>query len=181
MSFVSLLQKTFAFTAVGVLSVASAAYAQALKGSTDTTGDGDDHAIVLEFGAVVDWERAEGALHKGGTFAFEITPIEKWLELEIGLTVVAADGGVEVPFDVLFKKPWRFSRQFEFMIGAGPELVHATGPSHATFWGGAAVLDFMFWPRKNTGWYVEPGYEITFRDGTQQHGLGVAVGLLIGR
>jgi hypothetical protein len=36
-----------------------------------------------------------------------------------------------------------------------------------------AVLDFMFWPRRNIGWYVEPGYEITFRDGGQHRGVGV--------
>jgi hypothetical protein len=97
------------------------------------------------------------------------------------VTAVAADGSVEIPVDVLFKKPWKFSDQFEFMIGAGPEIVRAGGKSSATFPGVEAVLDFMFWPRKNVGWYVEPGYEITFRDGARQHGLGVSVGLLIGK
>ena len=69
----------------------------------------------------------------------------------------------------------------EFMIGVGPELIHATGPDGETFWGMSTVLDFMFWPRKNIGWYVEPGYELTFRDGTKHHGLAIAAGLLIGR
>jgi hypothetical protein len=143
--------------------------------------EAEDHALVLEIGAVVDWERAERAVHGGGTFAFEVTPVENQLELEIGIAAIRADGGVEMPIDVLFKKPWRFSPQFEFMIGAGPEIVHASGPNHATFWGVVAVLDFMFWPRKNIGWYVEPGYEITFRGDTPHHGLGVSAGLLIGR
>lgn len=67
------------------------------------------------------------------------------------------------------------------MIGAGPEFVHASGPAGRDFWGGEAVLDFMFWPTKNVGWYAEPGYEITFRAGARQHGCGIAVGLLIGR
>jgi hypothetical protein len=44
-----------------------------------------------------------------------------------------------------------------------------------------AVLDFMFWPRRNIGWYAEPGYEIAVRDGTPHRGLGVSGGLLIGR
>jgi hypothetical protein len=39
----------------------------------------------------------------------------------------------------------------------------------------------MFWPRKNIGWYLEPGYEVTFRDGTTHRGIGMAAGLLIGR
>ena len=34
---------------------------------------------------------------------------------------------------------------------------------------------------ENIGWYVEPGYELTFRDGTRHHGLAIAGGLLIGR
>jgi hypothetical protein len=55
------------------------------------------------------------------------------------------------------------------------------GPDHNTFWGGSSVLDFMFWPKKNIGWYVEPGYELTFHDGTRHHGLAIAAGLLIGR
>jgi hypothetical protein len=138
-----------------------------------------DHALILEFGAAGDWSRAEG-FHPGGTFAFEISPIENWLELEIGFTVIRADARTEMPIDVLFKKPWRFSPQFEFMIGVGPELVHVTGPDSATFWGLSSVLDFMFWPRKNVGWYVEPGYEVTFRGGRKHHGLAIAAGLLIG-
>ena len=36
----------------------------------------DDHAVVFEFGAAGDWSRAEG-FHPGGTFAFEVTPIEE--------------------------------------------------------------------------------------------------------
>ena len=143
--------------------------------------DADDHAIVWELGLAGDWEAGEATVHKGGTIAFEVTPIENWLELEIGVTAIAAGGGVEMPIDVLAKKPWRLSRQFEFMVGAGPELVHASGPEHATFWGLEAVLDFMFWTRKNVGWYVEPGYEVTFRDNASHQGMGIAIGLLIGR
>jgi hypothetical protein len=139
-----------------------------------------DHAVVFELGWAGDWSRAEG-LHHGATFAFEVTPIEHWLELECGVTALAADGGVEIPVDVIFKKPWQFSRQFEFMVGVGPELIHATGPHHGTFAGIEGVLDFMFWPGKNVGWYAEPGYEVTFRDGSKHRGLGIAVGLLIGR
>jgi hypothetical protein len=160
--------------------VASRASAQDLTTQQVNSDDEGDHALVLEFGAAGDWSRAEG-FHPGGTIAFEVTPIEHWLELEIGVTANRVDAGTEIPIDVLFKKPWRFSREFEFMIGVGPEIVHATGPDHATFWGLSSVLDFMFWPRKNVGWYAEPGYEVTFRGGTTHHGLGIEAGLLIGR
>jgi hypothetical protein len=161
--------------------VGSAPSARDLKGPGQRPRADHDHALILEFGAAADWEPTEGSVHKGGTFALEMTPIEGRLELECGITALAANGGVDVPVDVLFKKPWRLSPQVEFMIGAGPEIVHAFGPNHATFWGGEAVLDFMFWPRKNIGWYIEPGYEITFRAGTRHDGVALAAGLLIGR
>ncbi len=163
-----------------VLLVQASSFAQDVKGQVKPAVD-DDHAVVLEIGGVLDWEHGERALHGGGTFAFEVTPIENILELEIGISAVPADGGVEMPIDVLFKKPWRFSPKFEFMIGAGPEVVRSFGPDPGTFWGVEGVLDFMFWPRKNVGWYIEPGYEVTFRDGARQHGLGVSGGLLVGR
>jgi hypothetical protein len=140
----------------------------------------EDHVIVFELGGTGEWSRAEG-FHPGGTFAFEVTPIENWLELEIGFSAIRENGGTEIPIDVLFKKPWRLSRAVEFMAGVGPELVRATGPDPGTFGGVNAVLDFMFWPRKNIGWYVEPGYELTFRDGTTHQGLGMDIGLIVGR
>jgi hypothetical protein len=154
---------------------------QARRAPTPSLDADDDHAIVFEIGAAADWEPEEGAVHKGGTFAFEVTPIEHWLELEIGVTAIAAGAAVEMPIDVLLKKPWRPSPYFEFMIGIGPELIHVSGPDRGTFWGIEGVLDFMFWPTKNVGWYVEPGYEITFRDGARHRGIGVAAGLLIGK
>jgi hypothetical protein len=160
--------------------LASSASAQGLKTQPVNSDDEGDHALVFEFGAAGDWSHAEG-FHPGGTIAFEVTPIEHWLELEIGVTAIRVDAGTEMPIDVLFKKPWRLSRQFELMIGVGPEIVHATGPDRTTFWGLSSVLDLMFWPRKNVGWYAEPGYDVTFRGGATHQGLGIEAGLLIGR
>jgi hypothetical protein len=158
----------------------SSVSAQALRPQEITVQDEGDHALTLELGAAADWSGSEG-FHPGGTFAFEVTPIEHWLELEVGVTAIRAGASIEMPVDVLFKKPWRFSPRFELMVGVGPELVHVTGPDRATFWGLSSVLDFMVWPRKNVGWYVEPGYEVTFRGGATHHGLGISAGLLIGR
>lgn len=143
-------------------------------------GGRPDHAIVYEVGAAGDWSRTEG-FHPGGTVALEFTAIERWLELEIGFTAIHSATSVEMPVDVLFKKPWQISPTFELMIGFGPELIHATGPDSGTFWGVSSVVDLMFWPKKNIGWYAEPGYEVTFRDGVSRRGLAFAVGLLIGR
>lgn len=67
------------------------------------------------------------------------------------------------------------------MTGVGPEWVHEAGPAPSTHWGLSSVLDFMFWPRRNVGWYVEPGYELTVRDGATHHRMSIAAGLLVGR
>jgi hypothetical protein len=169
-----------ALLAIAALGLPSAAAAQDRPTQTTALQDDGDHAVVLELGGVGSWSRAEG-LHPGGSVAVEVTSIEHWLELEIGVSAVRGNAGTEIPVAVLFKKPWRFSPEFEFMIGVGPEVVHATEPERATFWGIATVLDFMFWPRKNVGWYVEPGYEATFAGGATHHGMGIVAGLLIGR
>ncbi len=143
------------------------------------TSDANDHAIVYELGWAADWNRSAGIHAVGGTFAFEVTPIEHWLELEAGTTAIHARKNAELTFDVLFKKPWSISAKTEFMAGIGPELIHETGGG--THWGLSVVADFMFWPKRNTGWHLEPGYEAAFQDSTTHHGLGIAAGLLIGR
>ena len=147
----------------------------------DTHPIPEDHAIVYEIGWAAQWSHDEGAQLQGATFAMEVTPIEHWLEIEIGVSAIRSDGHTEVPIDVLFKKPWAVSPQFEVMVGIGPELIHGTGADSATYWGVSSVLDLMFWPRKNIGWYLEPGYEVTFPGGAARHGAAMAAGLIIGR
>ena len=141
----------------------------------------EDHAIVYEIGWAGDYSRGEGFHAKGGTFAFEVTPVKDRLEIESGVTAIRANGVTETSVDLLFKKPWSFSKTVEFMAGVGPEIIHATGAEAGTFWGLSAVGDFMFWPKKNDGWYLEPGYEADFRQGTTRQGFEMAGGLILGR
>jgi hypothetical protein len=133
----------------------------------------DDHRATLEIGAAA--ERGVGASSSsvGGTLAVEFTPIEHWLEMETGITALQH----ELSVDLLFKKPWRISATSEFMVGVGPELSHRSGggTSLAT----EIVADWMFWPRKNVGWYLEPSYSLTAMSGGERN-VGVAAGLLIG-
>lgn len=178
-SFQGRLQRLAALLSIAVVGAASTANAQVQAPASSASGDAD-HAIVFEVGAAGDWSRAEG-FHSGGTVAFEVTPVEHWLEIESGVTAIRSGASTETSIDLLFKKPWQFSRTVEFMAGAGPEVVHASGASADTFWGVEAIADLMVWPRPNVGWYVEPGYEMTMRDGVREHGLGIAVGLLLGR
>jgi hypothetical protein len=139
-------------------------------------------SAVVELGAAAERSITEGRSSVGPTVAVEVTPIEKWLELEAGVTPLFRRHSTEWGVDLLFKKPWTFSDKFEFMIGVGPEWIHTNAYGIKTNSVGAEVApDFMFWSSKKhrVGWYLEPSYEYKF--GTaHEHSLAVSGGLLIG-
>jgi len=140
-----------------------------------------DPAAVVELGVAPGWNLKDGGSSIGPTVAVEVTPIEHWLELELGVTPTFANHSTEWDTDLLFKKPWTLSKKVEFMVGVGPVWVHSRAYGMTTnSVGGEAVLDFMFWPsRKHRfGWYVEPGYDYNFGRGHEQS-VGVSGGLLI--
>ena len=145
--------------------------------------DKDDEGVaVLELGAAVAHDLKDGGASVGPTIAVEITPIEKWLELELGVTpLFRKHRSAEWSTDLLFKKPWTLSKKVEFMFGVGPEWVHTKEPgSKVNSVAGEAVLDFMFWPsaRHRFGWYVEPAFDYSFARG-HERSIGVSGGLLI--
>jgi hypothetical protein len=138
-------------------------------------------AAIVELGGAANWGVNGGGSSFGPTVAVEVTPIEKWLELEAGVTPLFSRHTTEWDVDLLFKKPWTLSKKVDFMIGVGPQWVHTKKCGVTTnSVSGEAVADFMFWPsRKHRfGWYVEPGYEYNFGRGHQQS-LGISGGLLI--
>ena len=125
-------------------------------------------------------ELADGSVHAGGNVMIEWDAIEDWLEIELEVSLLAADRGTEVPVGLAFKKPFHLARWAEFMVGLGPEVVVVSTPAtRGTFFGGQAVLDFMFWPTQRFGVWIEPSYDIVARDGVS-HGLGATGGWLIG-
>jgi hypothetical protein len=137
-------------------------------------------AAIVELGGAANFVKDGGSAF-GPTVAVEVTPIEKWLELEAGVTPLFSRHTTEWDMDLQFKKPWTLSKKVEFMIGVGPQWVHSTSYGKTTnSVSGEAVLDFMFWPsaKHRFGWYVEPGYEYNFGRGHEQS-LGISGGLLI--
>lgn len=161
----------FAILAATFLALASAA-------NIARAHDDQEHAFVLEIGTVAEWPLSDRP-NFGGTFAIETTPIENWLELEFGLTTLATAGRTEMSGDLLFKKPFRLSPTIEFMIGAGPSISKTlNGVDRTTSISPEFVLDFMFWPTKNIGWFVEPTWSINPRNGEQS--AAVSAGILIG-
>jgi hypothetical protein len=140
-----------------------------------------DPVAVVEIGGAANWNFKGGGSSFGPTVAVEVTPIENWLELEAGVTPLFARHSREWDTDLLFKKPWTLSKKAEFMLGVGPEWVHATKNGiTANSLSGEGVLDFMFWPsaKHRFGWYLEPSYEYNFARGHEQ-GIGISGGLLI--
>jgi hypothetical protein len=138
-------------------------------------------AAILELGGAGSWAVKGGGSSFGPTAAVEVTPIENWLELEGGVTPLFARHSREWDTDLLFKKPWTFSKKVEFMMGVGPEWVHSTKFGMASNSISAeGALDFMFWPsaKHRFGWYVEPAYDYNFGRGREES-LSVSGGLLI--
>jgi hypothetical protein len=138
-------------------------------------------AAIVELGGSVSQSLTGDGSSFGPTVALEITPIENRLELEAGVTALFRRHSTEWSADLLFKKPWTLSKKAEFMVGIGPEWIHARQYSTTTnSLAGEVVADFMYWPsaKHKFGWYVEPGYEYSFGRRHEQS-LGVSGGLLI--
>jgi hypothetical protein len=152
------------------------AFAQSVDQSVDK-----EPAAVVEVGAAPAWNLKDGGSSVGPTVAVEVTPIENWLELEMGVTPAFGHHSTEWDTDLLFKKPWELSKKVEFMFGVGPEWIHTREYGVTTnSAGGEAVLDFMFWSsaKHRWGWYLEPGFDYNFGRG-HERSVGISAGLLI--
>ena len=141
-----------------------------------------ESVALVELGGAAGRSLTEGKSSFGPTVAVEVTPIEKWLELEAGVTPLFRRHSTEWSTDLLFKKPWTLSPKMEFMVGIGPEWIHTNAYGRKMNSAGIELApDFMFWPsqKRRFGWYVEPSYDYDFGRGHEQS-IAIAVGLLIG-
>jgi hypothetical protein len=92
---------------------------------------------------------------------------------------LATAGHTELSGDLLFKKPFRLSPTVEFMVGAGPSFSRTlNGPEQGNSWSVEFALDWMFWPTKNLGWFIEPTWSVNPKNG--QQAAAVSIGILIG-
>jgi hypothetical protein len=141
--------------------------------------EGPEHSLVVEIGPAGEWPLNGERPNLGGTIAAEIEPIENWLELEFGFTTLSTAGHTELSGDVLFKKPFPLSPTAEFMAGLGPSFSRTlNGPDRGDSWSIEFALDWMFWPTKNLGWFIEPTWSVNPRNG--QQAAAVSIGILIG-
>jgi len=162
----------------GILTAAGLCLTLAFGANGACAQDDREHALVLQIGPAGEWPFNDRA-NFGGMFAVEKTVIEDWLEIEVGLTGLGTTGRTELSGDILFKKPFRISPTFELMVGVGPSFSRTlNGEDQSTTVSAALSLDFMFWPTKDLGWFVEPTWTINPRNGQQS--FAASVGLLIG-
>ena len=75
------------------------------------TREDKDPIAILEVGAATSWNLSGGAATFAPNLAAEVTPIENWLELEIGVSPFYTRNSTEWDTDLLFKKPWTISRK----------------------------------------------------------------------
>lgn len=164
----------------------SAAFAQTAQtvqaAQTAQPADTEKEPVAIaELGGAGSWSLTGGGASYGASAAVEFTPIEHWLEIEVGVAPLFARHSTEWDTDLLLKKPWTLSKKVEFMVGVGPEWVHLRNRGVITNSVSLEVAgDFMFWPSKKRrfGWYLEPAYDYNFAGGHEQS-LGISGGLLI--
>src|SRR5579871_1872423 len=129
-----------------------------LCGSTAAFGQTQDAAepvAIVEIGGAAAQSLSGDGPSGGPNVAVEVTPIERWLELEAGGTPFFGRRSTEWDVDLLFKKPWDLSDSVEFMAGVGPEWIHTRARGSTTNAAGVeAAADFMFWPsgKHRVGW-----------------------------
>jgi hypothetical protein len=144
-------------------------------------GEQKESAAIVEIGGAPGWSLAGSGASISPTVAVEVTPIENWLEIEVGTTPIFARHSTEWDTDFLFKKPWTLSKKVELMVGAGPEWINTRKFGTTTnSVAGEVAVDFMFWPsaKRRFGWYLEPAYDYGFGRGHEQS-VGMSGGLLI--
>jgi hypothetical protein len=100
-------------------------------------------------------------------------------ELEAGASVLQSRDGLELPVDLLIKKPFPLLPRLDFMIGAGSELVEMLRPGQAARFGGQLALDLMYWPTERVGVWLEPTCDALSYRGVSLS-LESTSGLLIG-
>lgn len=152
------------------------------KNALAQSAENNEPAAVIEIGGAAARSVTNHEWSYGPTVAIEATAVEKWLELEAGVTPLFGRHSTEWSTDLLFKKPWTLSPKAEFMLGAGPEWIHSNARDNVANSVAIEVApDFMFWPnsRHKFGWYFEPSYEYKFGP-DHEHSFAVTGGLLIG-
>jgi hypothetical protein len=181
-AFIFVAASSLLFLCLPILGQAAVGKQSANRLQAQTDKDPEEPVAILEVGAATSWNLKGGAATFAPNLAAEITPIERWLELEAGVSPFYTRKSAEWDTDLLFKKPWTLTRKAEFMLGIGPQWTYLKqNGKTANSIAGEVAGDFMFWPtgKHRFGWFLEPAYDYSFAGGHPQS-VGMSAGLLIG-
>ncbi len=113
----------------------------------------EDRGWVLQIGPAAEWPLQGDSPNYGATLSIEKEVIDRWLEIELGMTGLWTAGRGELSWDLLFKKPFTLSPTVELEVGIGPSFSMPTNGDVGTV-GITFALDLMVWPKQRVGWYV---------------------------
>ena len=147
--------------------------------SQETEDKEKGEGVVVEIGPTNEWVvRGGSSANAGAAVGVEVPVIKDWLEIELAGAALGTSGHTELSGALILKKPFELSESTEFMIGAGPKFTKTvSGPDQGTASGAEVDVDFMFWPRKDLGWYIQPDWSVVSKTGEQS--VGITVGVLI--
>jgi hypothetical protein len=108
---------------------------------------------------------------------FERVLVHRWLELEVDLPLaITHDGGLALPFDLHFKKPFHPSRHWSPYLGAGPTVEITLRPTRSVAVGLSLVTGTYLWLSRRVGFDVDVAYELVPSRKTLRSGLTIGVG-----
>jgi hypothetical protein len=123
---------------------------------------------------------SESERHVGLGGFLEFSAIHHWLEIEFGLRMVNGKDGLEMPFDVIFKKPFHLNSWMHPYVGLGPTVLFTPGSNEsAAHFGLATALGSYFWLSEHAGLSAELNYNL-LSDSGALHEVGGAAGIVLG-
>jgi hypothetical protein len=136
--------------------------------------------VGAHFAALGSFKGDEKESHLGLGGFFEVSAIHNWLEIEFGLRMLSGKDGVEIPLDLVFKKPFHLNSWIHPYVGLGPTVLLTPGSSEsAAHLGLATAVGSYFWLTRHTGLTAELNYNL-ISDGGAVHEVGGAAGFVVG-
>ena len=155
------------------------------QGEHAAHGEHGQHAhreffLGAHFAALGSFKGDEKESHLGLGGFFEVSAIHGWLEIEFGLRMLSGKDGVEIPLDLVFKKPFHLNSWIHPYVGLGPTVLLTPGSSEsAAHIGLATAVGSYFWLTRHTGLTAELNYNL-ISDGGAVHEVGGAAGFVLG-
>lgn len=115
----------------------------------------------------------------GGVFA-ELPILHHMFEVELAGALLANHGYVDVPVDLVLKKPFELDCGLVPFVGIGPAMVASTVPDSSVHFGGTGVVGSYYWFTPQMGVLASASYTALSDSGTLVSEIGFKVGVAYG-